>query len=1324
MYSGNLNGLLKDSNGYIWYHGQGNLFKFDGKKWEKIIVRQEKDSLNRIIVNGSLKEDNYGNLWLGNEVGLFYYSSSTGQVNSLAELKPEIEIFSANIHDIIVYSDNKIFFIANLEPYVMEYTFDEESKELRNILVSKVLQESSPVYYLQILSPDGNLWIVGNEHAITYNPSENNIREIQFDRKLQLNANLVYQSVIFCSSKGVIWIGTQHHGINSINTNTDHLNHYPTVDGRAIRMINDIEEDIQGNIWVSATKGLISINTNEKPGNLKLFGWEEENQNLYLQYINSMCSDEKGYILMVTQGGELLKLENCEEVYDFLPVNINFNVAPVYSVFATTRTTPDGKVIKVRNHKLASKIVSIGYNGGKEKEYLTYSIPGDRIRDFDFIDGQLWIGSEITGFAIFNPITKQELAASELNNLLSFFTKTGVAKIIKYSESELYLITLTGDVYFLSKKSESGWEWQKQNLKFDHVTLYASLFFVGSDGWVWTASPLNQLVGFHPDGEVRKVSMKSNENICSLSEAPGNNILVGLYNGLCIVNTNTLSVKTIGAFKDISIFNIIKKDTTEFWLTSLNKLYKFDSQTGKVDIISDQNGLPDCRFQANSSIRLENGNLGFGTLRKGIMHFSPDDVRLTSNPLTVKITGLKTNGETILFDDVNGKRPLLDAQYPYAGKVELNHFHKLVSIQFSALDYLRGNNIQYSYFLEGVDENWTLSGAEVNEVTYSNLLPGNYTFRIKATGTPGVWDGEETTIIIDIRPAWFQTILAKTLFLLIIVFLIAFFWRYSIGKVRLKEQLILEKAKRDKEKEIHKMKLQFFTNISHEFKTPLSLLFGPLKQLRAEGEELSTEEREGLFELMSRNIRHLMDMINQLMDFRKVENKAMKLRVRPTNISRFIEDEFNKFKLEADSQQKTIFLEAEIKEPVFGWVDSEKLLRILSNLLSNAIKYTSSNGIIRLNYKIKGNGVELKVCDNGAGIDKKHLPFIFERYYRIDEEINPNQQVPGTGIGLALCRDLAELMKGEISVDSTPGKGSCFHFWFPISASSFKDVEKEDVTIAEPESLSLEKQAKSTVGSDVSERIKPLLLIVEDNLDMQAFLDGILKNRFTLEFANNGFEGIEKCDKLAPDLVVSDVMMPEMDGFEMVKKLKTDIRISHIPIILLTALSSPEHQVEGLQTGADLYIQKPFDPEFLRISINNLIESRIKLRQKFGKKLVDVTTSEITITKTDEMFFDKIMKIIGNRLFDSEFKIEEIHHEVGMSRSQFFRKIKALTDQTAGDFVKSLRLKKAAELLKSGTMRVSDICYEVGFTDPKYFGKVFRKHFGMSPTEYSKEQNQ
>jgi len=1319
LYSGNIYGLKKDSNGYLWWYRYGTIYRYDGKEWDKFVINLGGDiEVEKVNLNASLKEDFHRNLWLGNSSGLFYFIKETGETEKMSINFPEIEVFSKAISNVVVYSDKRIFFIAGQEPYVMDFEFDHSKKELRECAVTKVLQKSQPIYSLATLSNDGELWLFANNHAIRYNPEMNQVKKVKIDFNFKQTKGLSSQHQIYTTDQGVIWIGVGNSGIYSYNIKTGRLNHFLNVEGNQIRTIQDIKGDKQGNVWVASTLGLIHINQNTFPTNPKLVKVDSEVKNRYLQYVNSIHVDEDGFLLMITNGGEIVKLEIDQEDFNFLPINTGFNVTPIYTGFNTTRVTPNDEVIKVRNHRSASKIVSVKTEERVEKDFLTYTNPGDRILGFEIVDGHLWVGSLKSGLSIFDLYSKKELSNSSFNNILSAFKNIPIIRIIKHTDSRVYIAARNGVVYIVSKDFSGYWNYEQIDFNFNKATLHAVPFLVSSDNWLWTANPLSTLVGISPDGEIRKIKLKLRQAVCSICEGPGNSLLVGLYSGLLKVDRESGEVTILDDFDDVSIFNIVRRDSTEFWFTSYRRLFRYNGQSGKVDIISHENGLPDCRFQANSSVWLDNGDLGFGTLNKGILHFSPAKIGFTAQSSRVKIIGIEVNGEALEFEKENRQLPFIDAQYPYVQNINLDHFHKLLSIQFSAFEYQHEENIQYTYFLEGVDKSWNLAKRGGNEVTYSNLAPGSYTFKVKATCTRGAWEGEETYLQIDIRPAWYQTTLAKLFFLLGTLLLIAFFWWYTIGKVRLKEQLKREIAEKDKEKEMSKMKLQFFTNISHEFKTPLSLLFGPLKRLRSETEVLSKEDKENLFELMSRNISHLMDMINQLMDFRKVENKAIKLRVRPVNISRFIEDEFNKFKHEADLQKKTFLLEREIKEPVFGWVDTDKLLRILSNLLSNAIKYTSHKGIIRLHYAVKGNGVELKVIDNGVGIDEKHLPHIFERYYRIEEDVSPNQRVPGTGIGLTLCRDLAELMKGDISVSSVPGKGTSFQFWFPINSSSFGNDEREEEAVKESLALEKDSQEKLTVDSN---RDKPLLLVVEDNPNMQNFIEGILKNRYTIEFAANGFEGIEKCDKIAPDLVVSDVMMPEMDGFEMVRKLKEDVRISHIPIILLTALSSPEHRVEGARTGADLYIQKPFDPEFLQISINNLVESRKRLRQQFGKSIVDVKISDITITKTDEKFLDEIMGIIEERLFDSEFKIEEIHSEIGMSRSQFYRKIKALTDQTAGDFVKSLRLKKAATLLREQSeLRVSDVCYAVGFTDPAYFGKVFRKNFGMSPSDYSK----
>jgi len=1328
LYSGNIDGLLKDSNGYIWYHSHGSLFQFDGEDWQKIGTSLDTDKFtNKVALHGSLKEDKWRNLWLGNDHGLFYYKSKIGQMERVNGILKKNTNSFPNISQITVFSDKVLFFLADNQPYKLEYDYNPDSDELSIQSIEALLQDSEIAIHVLTRLKSGNIGFFSNQFFGEYNPQNSEIDWKQLPSPVTLDANPAMHSMIYCDQKGVLWLGTQQYGIYVYDPQSGELKNYQSVDGKRIRHINDISGDQSGNVWVATTEGMVRLFEEDGVVHLESIGTDHEIDELYLEYINSIYSDEEGYLLLLAQGGEVLKLEPSNQLFNFLPINKGFNVAPIYSAFSDIKVSPEGKICKLRSNRFSSTIVSVRHDIKKEEEVYKYVKRGDRIIAFEFVQGQLWVGTLRSGLLILDEKNQKESQQIMNQPLLDFFKDKAVARIIKCSDQLLYFILENGIVYVVVNDDKGVWSWTQKKKRLQLYTLHATPMLCTSDNWFWCANPLNTLIGFGPEGQEKEFTFDESIAISALCELSEGNLLVGSYGGLRQINIASGDVKRIKSFDNVSIFNIVPEDQTHevFWLTSYKKLFRYNSQTGKTDVVGQERGLPNCRFQTNSNVVLSNGHIGFGTLRKGILHFSPQTVQLASQPLEVKISGVKVNGISVLQNNENKEvYPILDYKFPFAKNIKLKHNQRLISFRFSALNYKQPQNVMYSYFLEGVDSEWNNVVHSFNEVTYSNLKPGDYTFRVKATSTPGVWGGEESLFNISIEPAWYQTRIAKVSFVIIVILLIVFFWHYSIGKIKLGEQLKREKAERDKDNEMHKLRLQFFTNISHEFKTPLTLLFGPLNQLRNSELSLSGFEKERLYDLMSKNINHLMKMINQLMDFRKVSNSAMTLRVRPTNISRFIEEQCLKFKQEVESQEKTIILDNNSGDLIYGWVDSEKLLRILDNLLSNAVKFTPANGVIQLIVKKEKEGVELQVCDNGVGIAAQHLPFIFQRYYRVEDDQDHIVQVPGTGIGLALCSDLAELMKGKISVESTPGKGTCFRFWFPIDSASFVDVEKdvldEDKSIVEVSSPSNLKEEDAA-----EERNKPLVLIVEDNKDMQSFIGSILSDDYILEYASNGFEGIEKCDRLAPDLVVSDVMMPEMGGFEMVEKLKTDVRISHIPIILLTALSSAKHQVQGMESGADLYIAKPFDPEYLKTSIGNLIKSRAKLRQQFGKKLIDVKTSEITITRTDEVFLDNIMKIIGERLFDSDFKIEDIYTEVGMSRSQFFRKIKALTDQTAGDFVKSLRLKKAAELLLNQGIRVSDVCYEVGFTDPKYFTKVFKKHFGMSPTEYikSKESN-
>ena len=627
--------------------------------------------------------------------------------------------------------------------------------------------------------------------------------------------------------------------------------------------------------------------------------------------------------------------------------------------------------------------------------------------------------------------------------------------------------------------------------------------------------------------------------------------------------------------------------------------------------------------------------------------------------------------------------------------------------------------------LEGFNKDWIETDAGHRVATFTNLNPGKYIFRVIGSNNKRVWNYEGASVKIIITPPWWETTLAYILYVLLIGLIVWLIWKAQLRRVHIRHELQMKQFEADKLLELDQMKSRFFANISHEIRTPLTLILGPLEQLVSEA---TKEKWKNQLKIMSRNARNLLGLINQLLDFSKLESGKMTLKAKELNIVPLLKGMVYSFDSLAKRKQITLAFTSE-KEVIRVYIDTEKLEKIMANLLSNAFKFTADGGkiAVQLSYVQQGKKIiEIRVTDTGIGIAPEHLNHIFDRYYRVDDK----NEKTGTGIGLALTKELVELHYGQISVQSEPGKGTTFIIHLPRGKEYLKadeiDTEKETTL---PSLESVQEQIESTIEEaekapddriESTEKKKelPVLLIVEDTEDVRNYLRGFLAPHYKLEEAPDGKEGMEKAIESLPDLVISDVMMPKMDGFQLCEKLKTDERTSHIPVILLTARAAEASKLEGLETGADDYLVKPFSAKELTIRIKNLIDQRQKLRERFTR---DITLSpkDISVTSADERFLNRAIEIIENNMSDPDFDVDVFGKEIAFSHSQLRRKLKALTSQSPVEFIRTLRLKRAASLLEQAYGNVAEISYEVGFNNPSYFAECFRKQFGKSPSEYT-----
>ena len=747
----------------------------------------------------------------------------------------------------------------------------------------------------------------------------------------------------------------------------------------------------------------------------------------------------------------------------------------------------------------------------------------------------------------------------------------------------------------------------------------------------------------------------------------------------------------------------------------------------------------------------------------GVFIFNPDSIRKSSYIPPIVFSKL-----TVANEDITpGGNSLLKVDIDDADKLVLSHQENIFSVHFAALDYTNPQNIQYAYILDGFEKQWTFADKQ-RSVTYTNLPKGEYVLRVRSTNSDGVWVDNERILDIVILPSFWETPIAYVLYILfiLIIILVAVYILFTI--YRLKHEVSVEQ-------QISDIKLRFFTNISHELRTPLTLIAGPVEQV-LKNDRLPADAREQLV-VVERNTSRMLRLVNQILDFRKIQNKKMKMQVQRVDIVPFVRKVMDNFEAVAEEHRIDFLFQTE-KEHLYLWVDADKLEKIVFNLLSNAFKYTPNGKMITMFIREDENTVSIGVQDQGIGIAENKKKSLFVRFENLVDKNLFNQA--STGIGLSLVKELVEMHKATISVDSRLGEGSCFKVDF-LKGKEHYDKETEfiledaeaPVRMGQVVDIANSSIQSETLIPDDSEKIeavyeedaakeensKELMLLVEDNQELREFLRSIFTPMYRVVEAADGREGANKALKYLPDIIISDVMMPEKDGIEMTRELRADMTTSHIPIILLTAKTTIESKLEGLEYGADDYITKPFSATYLQARVENLLMQRKKLQSFYRDSLMhinmSVTSGELPastkamaeeekkivsereeeqtqlqsqqqptipdMSPNDRKFMDKLVELMEQNMDNGDLVVDDLVRELAVSRSVFFKKLKTLTGLAPIEFIKEIRIKRATQLIETGEFNMTQISYMVGINDPRYFSKCFKAQVGMTPTEYKEK---
>lgn len=849
----------------------------------------------------------------------------------------------------------------------------------------------------------------------------------------------------------------------------------------------------------------------------------------------------------------------------------------------------------------------------------------------------------------------------------------------------------------------------------------------------------------------------SNNDVHWIIATRQNELYLGTFGG-GLNKLISISEDGHGEFKSYSVLDGLSSDVLlsiredykqNLWISTENGICKFVPSGERFENYDERSISFRVRFSEAASTLTSGGDMLFGT-SNGLFMFSPDSIRKSSYVPPVVFSKLMVANE----DVIPGEKSILKVDLDDTQELVLSHDENIFSVQYAALDYTNPQNIQYAYILDGFEKQWTFADRQ-RSMTYTNLPKGDYIFRVRSTNSDGVWVDNERILNITILPSFWETPLAYVLyvcFVLLIIF-VAVYILFTI--YRLKHEVSVEQ-------QISDIKLRFFTNISHELRTPLTLIAGPVEQV-LKNDKLPADAREQLV-VVERNTNRMLRLVNQILDFRKIQNQKMKMQVQQLNVVAFVRKIMDNFESVAEEHNIDFLFQTE-KEALNLWVDADKFEKIVFNLLSNAFKYTPNGKMITVFIREDEGTVSVGVQDQGIGIAENKRKSLFVRFENLVDKNLFNQA--SSGIGLSLVKELVEMHKATISVDSRLGEGSCFKVDFlkgkehynssvefiledsatPLSMERIVDIANSSLQTeaAIVDAPNLEVSAAKEEAEESSS--KELMLLVEDNQELRSFLRSIFTSTYRVVEASDGMEGWSKALKYLPDIIISDVMMPEKDGIEMTRELRADMTTSHIPIILLTAKTTIESKLEGLEYGADDYITKPFSATYLQARVENLLMQRKKLQNFYRDSLTHVMMSEVPgvqeevlsghevtelepesgvteepmmpeMSPNDRKFMDKLVDLMEQNMDNGELVVDDLVRELAVSRSVFFKKLKTLTGLAPIEFIKEMRIKRAAQLIETGEFNMTQISYMVGINDPRYFSKCFKAQVGMTPTEY------
>lgn len=1281
--------ILQDSKGFMWFGTKDGLNKFDGSSFR--VFRNNAKKPNSIGNNfiRCLIEGDDGCLYIGTDAGLYIMDTVEETFTKVTDKTNDGQSITSAVNTVYLDNEGNIW-VGSMYQGVFKYNPKQEVLEKIELSKYSLGMNAGWVIYGDLSE---TVWVGTRLGLLRYNKNTGKLDPVESVFGFPENSHHEILSILE-DNKGNFWLGTWADGLRLYDKQSDSYTSYLNRDDpyqyvTHIRVIFQYNEKF---LFIGSDDGLYLFDVETKKA--KRVDIPQLQHSLSDQNVYSMSKDKEGGIWIGTYFGGVNYLNPSQMIIDTYYPNRRPGTlsGKAISQFCEDRqgniwiATEDGGVnyFDTETKKISQPITTSYHN--------THAL---------LLDGDnLWIGTFSRGVDVYNTKTKSlsnyrsKGDNSSLNDdcVFSLYktrreeiyagTPVGLNKYDKATDDFVPVERIVGFIYDI-KEDDRGNLWLATYgsgvIKLDRA----------SDKWIHYDNVLsdeNPIVGSKLTG----VYIDNQKRILFASEGRG----IFIYDPK---KDDFVNISESDGLPNNVVYGILDDPFGNLWVSCNKGLVRFNLSTPRNSILyNEEDGLQSNQFNYKSSYKAKNGKFYFGGIN-GFSSFYPQDLNANKNIVIppVEITGIDLlgNSDTELENEMQIK-------VNKRQKIELPYNKSSFTISYVSLSYIIQTKSQYAYKLEGADADWNYVGNN-KSVTYVNLPYGKYLFKVKATNNDGLWNETGTEIEIEILPPFWLSLPAKILYFILLASMAYFILSYYVDKNKKKQARQLEAYKTEQETLAFKSKIDFFTTIAHEIRTPLSLITAPLEEVISKNED-NGETKQNL-SIIEKNCNRLTVLINQLLDFRKMDSTRYIVNPENINLKEFVEELYERFKKTAQRKNIDFVLDLPQDKEITINSDSDALIKIIGNLLTNALKYTKDRIVLSLTCN-DDRSYTITVEDNGKGISDSHKKLIFDPFYQVQAD----DRKIGTGLGLALVKNLAEVLGGTIDVADGKGKGTIFIF-------RFSDIEQPSVNKEfDNEQLVLSRTEKP---NQLDNNGRYSILVVEDNPEMVSFITNSLQSEYSVDSALNGADALVLLEANSYDIIISDIMMPGIDGISFTKKLKSDISYSHIPVILLSAKTENAVKVEGLLSGADVFIEKPFSISYLKAQIQSLLENRKTILEAFNRSPL-ASYSNLVSNKNDELFLNKLNDEIEKHISDENFSVESLTDILNISRSNLQRKLKTISGVTPGDYLRNYRLKKACKLLLETDMRVNEVAYSVGFSSPSYFAKVFQKTYDMLPKEF------